>query len=75
MVTDLAKQLENARLQVKNETPIFSIIEPISIPVTNYKPNRPMIVFIWMFFGGFIGIGLVLGKEYMRKVSEKWKEV
>lgn len=72
--TELAKQLENSKIQVKNETPVFSIIEPISIPVEYFKPNRKQIVFIWLFLGGVVGIAWVFGKEYLRDIRKKWDE-
>lgn len=71
---DLAKQLEQAKIQVKKETPVFTIIEPVAVPSGKSKPNRPMILFIWIFLGGIIGIGIVFSKEYMKNLREKWNE-
>ncbi len=71
---ELAKQLENSRIQVKEETPVFSIIEPISVPTTSFKPKRKQILIIWIFLGGMIGIGWVFGKHYLTEFKAKWKE-
>lgn len=73
--TELAKQLENSKIQLKKETPIFSIIEPISIPVEYSKPNRKQIIIIWIFLGVIIGIGWVFGKAYLRDIRKRWNEV
>ncbi len=70
----LASQLENAQIQVKNDTPVFSVIEPVTVPNQRYKPKRTLILIIWTFLGIIIGIGWVFGKEYLDKVKTEWKE-
>jgi len=72
--SSLAQQLEQARIQVKQETPVFSIIQPITVPNERYKPKRTQILIIWTFIGLIIGIGWVFGKEYLNKVKEEWNE-
>lgn len=74
VLTDLAKQLESARLNVKNETPIFLIIEPISVPSQSFKPKRKMILMIWIFLGGIIGIVWVFGKHFLIDIKKRWME-
>lgn len=69
---ELAKQLEQARIQVKEDTPVLSIIKPVVVPVEKSKPNRPMILIIWIFLGGIVGIGIVFGKQYLATIREKW---
>lgn len=72
---ELAKQLEQAKIQVKQETPVFSILEPAMIPQEKSKPKRTMIVFSWFFIGGFFGIVIVLGKGFLTKVRNRWNEI
>jgi len=72
--SSLAQQLEQAKIQVKQETPVFSIIQPITVPNQRFKPKRAQILIIWAFIGLIIGIGWVFGKEYFDKVKEEWKE-
>lgn len=71
---ELAKQLEQAKIQVKEETPVFSILEPAMVPSERSKPKKSMIVFIWLFLGGIVGTGLVFGKEYLKDIKTKWNE-
>jgi len=71
---ELAKQLEQAKIQVKKDTPVFTIIEPVTVPLEKSKPNRPMILMIWIFLGGFIGISFVFGKGFIASVKKRWKE-
>ncbi len=72
--SSLAQQLEQAKIQVKQETPVFSIIRPIVVPNERYKPKRKQILIIWTFIGIIIGIGWVFGKEYFDKVKTEWEE-
>ncbi|MBE0651540.1 MAG: hypothetical protein IH595_11965 [Bacteroidales bacterium] len=72
--SQLAQELENAEIQVKDDTPVFSIIEPVTIPNLRFKPKRAQILLIWTFFGVVIGIGLVFGKKYWEEVKDRWKE-
>jgi uncharacterized protein involved in exopolysaccharide biosynthesis len=72
--SELAKQLEQARIQVKQDTPVFTIIEPVSVPTEKSKPNRPMILFIWVFLGGVVGTGIIFGKEYLVTIRKRWRE-
>ena len=72
--TSLAKQLESAQIQVKDDTPVFSVIEPVTIPNERYKPKRIQILIIWTFLGLVVGIGLVFGKKYFNKFKEEWNE-
>jgi len=72
--SELAKQLEQAKIQVKQDTPVFTIIEPVSVPTKKSKPNRPMILFIWLFLGGVIGTGVVFGKGFIEPIKKKWNE-
>jgi hypothetical protein len=72
--SELAKQLEQAKIQVKQDTPVFTIIEPVSVPTKKSKPNRPMILFIWIFLGGAIGTAILFGKDFIEPLKNKWKE-
>jgi len=72
---ELAKQLEQAKIQVKEDTPVFTIIEPVSVPLEKSKPNRPLILIIWIFLGGIIGVGWVFGRQYVSTVKSHWEEI
>lgn len=72
--SELSKQLEQAKIQVKQETPVFTIIEPVSIPLKKSKPDRITIILIWLLIGTFSGIGYLVGKEYLFEVIQVFKE-
>ena len=73
--SELAKQLENAKIKVKEETPVFAIIQPVSVPLERSSPKKAMIMIIWIFLGGIFGVGWVFGKQYLVNVRKKWAEV
>lgn len=73
--SQLAKQLEQARIKVKEDTPVFSVIKPVTVPIEKSKPNRPLILIIWIFLGGIIGVGWVFGRQYVSTVKSHWEEV
>jgi len=72
---ELAKQLEQARLQVAKDTPIFSVIQPVTIPSKKSAPKRPLILVIFMILGFIIGLGYVFGSEFLKGVKEQWNQV
>jgi uncharacterized protein involved in exopolysaccharide biosynthesis len=72
--SELAKQLEQAQIKVKEDTPILTIIDPVHIPTRKTKPNRPLILIIWIFMGGIIGTGMVFGKTYLAAIRETWNK-
>ena len=73
--SELAKQLETQKMQVKEDTPVFTIIEPVNIPFERSAPNRPLILIIWTFLGAIVGVALVFAKEFFSAIKEKWDEM
>jgi uncharacterized protein involved in exopolysaccharide biosynthesis len=69
---ELAKQLEQAKIQVKEETPVFSVLEPATVPREKSKPQKALIMLIWLFLGALLGVGLVFGKSYLKELKSKW---
>lgn len=70
--TELAKQLEQAKLQVSKDTPIFSVIQPVSVPIDKSAPNRPFILVVFTLFGIIVGIGLVFSSEFLKGFKTRW---
>lgn len=69
---ELAKQLETQQIQVKEDTPVFTVLKPVSVPIEKSKPNRPLILVIWTFLGVIIGVGMVFGKAFFIDIKGKW---
>ena len=70
---ELAGQVEQAKIQVNKDTPIFTIIEPVSVPLERTKPKRSLIVVIWTSLGGVLAVGWSLlkapAKEIIKEIS------
>jgi LPS O-antigen subunit length determinant protein (WzzB/FepE family) len=70
--TELAKQLEQAKLQVAKDTPVFSVIQQVTLPIQKSSPNRPMIVLAYLGIGIIISLGFFLGKEILVNLKKDW---
>ena len=68
---ELAGQVEQAKIQVNKDTPIFTIIEPVSVPLERSKPKRSMMVIIWTFLGGLFSVGWVLVKSPVQQIIKE----
>ena len=48
---ELSKQVEQRKLQVSEDTPVFSILKEASMPVRRSSPKRTQMVLIFGFIG------------------------
>ena len=69
--SELAKQLEQGKMQVKKDTPVFTVVQPITVP-TQASNSRAKTLIVWTFFGGILGCGIVLGRNYWPKLKEQF---
>jgi LPS O-antigen subunit length determinant protein (WzzB/FepE family) len=67
----LAKQLETQEIKVKEDTPIFTIIEPVFIPLDKKAPKRSLILVVWVFLGVVISVGYVLVKQPFQNIMKE----
>jgi LPS O-antigen subunit length determinant protein (WzzB/FepE family) len=73
--SELAKQMEQSLIKVKEDTPVFSVIDEVIVPIENSKPNRKLILFVWIFLGGILGIGIVFSRSFVANVKKRWEEI
>ena len=64
LYSELAKQLEEAKIKVHRETPIFKVLEPAQIPVKKSEPKRSVMVIGFAFLGLILSIFYVLVRNY-----------
>ena len=87
VTSELATQLEQAKINVKETTPILTIINPVTVPYKKSKPQRAMILFAFVFLGVVAGMGGVLViptvaniignermKQWVKQLPEKSEE-
>lgn len=65
MYTEIAKQLLQADIQVKEDTPVLTAVKPVVVPYKKAKPQRAKILVIWTFLGGVLGCGIVIGLDWL----------
>lgn len=66
----LATQLEQAKIKVKEETPIFTVLEPVKVPVEKSSPKKLIILTASIFLGFFMSIGLIFGHLVLDKYKK-----
>src|SRR5699024_7707710 len=59
----LEQQLQQAKLKVQKKTPVLTVLQPVKVPVDNYKPQKKLILFIMLFAGLALSIGYIVSKE------------
>ncbi len=74
VVEQLASQVEQAKLQVNKDTPVFTIIEPVTVPFERSAPKRSLIVVIWTFLGVVLSTGFVLVKDPAKEIIASIRE-
>lgn len=52
----LKQELEQSAIELKKETPIFTVLEKAAIPLGASKPNKPLILIFSIFLGLFVGV-------------------
>jgi uncharacterized protein involved in exopolysaccharide biosynthesis len=70
---NVVTQLEQVKLQVAKDTPVFSFLKPVVVPTEKSAPKRSLIVIIWLFLGVVISIGYLLAKEPLLDILKQIK--
>ena len=70
LFTELSKQRLQAEIKLKEDTPIFTIIEPVKIANEKSEPSRAMILIAFAFLGGILACGSVLLFDYLKDKTE-----
>ncbi len=65
--SSLAKQLQQAKLEVQQKTPVLSVLQPIKMPVDNYKPQRKFIIIMALLAGLVLSVGYVVGRSVIEE--------
>ncbi len=73
IVQQLASQVEQAKLQVNKDTPVFTTIKPVTIPFNKSAPKRSLIVIMFGLLGLMLSTGYVLVKEPLKDIIKSLK--
>lgn len=70
--SQLANQLELQKIETQEDTPVFTIINPVSVPVEKSRPKRLFILMVFGFLGVLVSIGWVFIRDQYPIYKQKW---
>lgn len=69
--SQVATQLEGARIKVQQSKPVFAVLEPVTVPVKKAGPSKAKLLVIFTFLAGFCAVAwALLGKDLWEKVRK-----
>lgn len=71
LYTEVSKQLLQAEMKVKNDTPVLSAVKSVDVPMQKSN-SRSKTLAMWVFFGVVVSCGSVLGIDWLRKQGVNW---
>ena len=74
ILTNLASEYNNNKIKLNKDTPIFSVLDEVSVPNERSKPKRSLIALIWVFLGVVLSTGYLLVKEPLAELIKNIKE-
>lgn len=60
ILINLASEYNNNKIKLNKDTPIFSVLDQVSVPNVKSQPNRFRIVFIFIFLGVVLSTSFIL---------------
>jgi hypothetical protein len=73
LYNELAKQLEYARFELNERTPVFYNIDDISVPVNKSRPSRLLITMTFTFLGAILSLFLLHIKLHMKTMYANYR--
>ena len=73
VVEEISKQVEQAKIQLKRDTPVFSTIQEAVIPIERSSPKRTQIVIIFGFIGIIASSAFVLLHKPIKEIFSEIK--
>lgn len=69
--SQVATQLEGSRIEEQQAKPVFTIINPTTVPIKKAAPSKAKMIVIFTFLAGCCAAAWVLfGEEYWQKLKE-----
>ena len=62
----MAQQLEQNKVKVQEQTPVYTVIEPARVPLTASSPNKPLILIGLVFMTGILCVIKVCFKDLVK---------
>lgn len=71
--SELAKQVENQKIQVKENTPVFAVLQDAVVPLEKSSTSKIITLAICSFLGLFVGVVITFSKTFITDIKEKWE--
>jgi hypothetical protein len=69
--SQVATQLEGARIQAEQAKPVFAIINPVTVPIRKAAPSKAKMLVVFTFLAGCCAAAWVLfGEDYWKKFKQ-----
>ncbi len=69
--TQVSQQLQMAKAKVQEITPVYTVVQPATVPLRAAKPNKMMILIGFVFLAGVGSVGWIL---FVKDFIDKWKK-
>lgn len=69
--TQVSSQLQMARAKVQEITPVYTVVQPATVPLRASKPNKMMVLIGFVFLAGTGSIGWIL---FVKDILKGWKK-
>ena len=70
----ISSKFNNNKIKLNKNTPIFSVIDEVSVPNESSEPKKSIIALTYIFLGLIVSIGYLLTKEPLIKLIKNIKE-
>jgi len=65
--TELSRQREQAKISVRETTPLLTVVEPVVLPFTKSSPNRLKIILLLTMVALFVGVLRILITPFIKE--------
>ncbi|WP_300693174.1 Wzz/FepE/Etk N-terminal domain-containing protein [uncultured Bacteroides sp.] len=69
--TQVAQQLQMAKAKVQEITPVYTVVQPATVPLRPSKPSKPMILVGFVFLAAAGSVGWIL---FVKDFIKGWKK-
>lgn len=66
--SSLSARLEEARIKIQEETPVFQVLQPTTVPLKKSRPQTLLVLAFGLLVGLGLGAALVLARPHVRRL-------
>lgn len=69
--TQVAQQLQMAKAKVQEITPVYTVVQPATVPLSAAKPSKMLILVAFVFLAGVVSVGWIL---FVKDFIQNWRK-